>query len=69
MNKVTIVLITVVMAIGFISLLSFLNIKNIDGSQIRTILGTILMFVVTRAIWKIPSKDYDNGTHPSGKVN
>ncbi len=69
MNKVTKVLITAIMGIGFICLLSFLNFRDINGSQIRTILGAILMFVVTRAIWKVPSKDSDNVARPLDNGN
>jgi uncharacterized membrane protein YfcA len=69
MNKVTKILITIGITIVSIFILSILNIKYNSGSQLRTIFGCFLLFVITRAIWKVPYKDSDNRNHPLDKTN
>jgi len=69
MNKGIKVLITLGMLIGFIFILSLLNIKYNSGSTMRTFLGTIIMFFITRAIWKVPSKNNDNDKQPLDGIN
>lgn len=68
MNKVTKVLVTVGMLIVCIFILSILNIRYTSGSQIRTILGVIVIYFVTRMIWKLPSKNNNNGNQTLGKT-
>lgn len=68
MSKVTKVLATAGMLIGFIFILSILNIRYTNGNQIRTILGVIVIYFVTRLIWKVSSKNNNDEHHPLGKT-
>ena len=69
MNKVTKILITIGIAIVFIFILSLLNIKYNSGSMMRTFLGTIIMYFLTREIWKVPSKNNNNDKQPLDGIN
>jgi hypothetical protein len=69
MNKVTKILITIGIAIVFIFISSLLNIKYNSGSTMRTFLGTIIMYFLTRVIWKVPSKNNNNDKQPLDGIN
>lgn len=69
MNNVRKILITVGITILFIFIMSILNIKYDNGSQLRTIFGCFILYVIVRAIWKIRRKDNNNRNLPIDKTN
>ncbi|APZ47109.1 hypothetical protein BW723_12810 [Polaribacter reichenbachii] len=69
MNKGRKILITVGITILFIFIMSILNIKYDNGSQLRTILGCSILYVIIRAIWKIPFKKNISSNLSIDKIN
>lgn len=69
MSNVRKILITIGITILFIFIMSILNIKYDNGSQIRTIVGCFILYVIVRAIWKIQYKDNNSRNLPVDKTN
>ncbi len=69
MNNLIKILITIGISILIIFIMSILNIKYENGSSIRTLIICPILYVIVRAIWKVPNKDKNNRNLPIDKTD
>ena len=69
MSKRIKIVVSIGIGIGAISILSYLNVKNLNGNLARAIFGYILMYLMIRAVWKIPSKNTKTDNRQVDKTN